>query len=306
MLGVAVVAAALAASVRGASAQETEAPAEPSAPAEAASAPVPAPRHAERVELETSDGWTLVGDYWPALEGRPTFMLVHSQGARRQEWEPLRKALFANGYGALSFDARGHGESLRVSGSTQSWKQFKREGQDNDWNRWSGDLDAAARFLEERGVASSSIAVAGALVGANVALKWAAVHSQTPLAVLLSPGINHKDVLSVGAMRAFGPRPVLIAASEDDRHLLLAGKVLFDNARFHGGEAYATFWVLPKGQGTEVLTPETVDRVLDWIASPLRLVELSTEAAPGGSIEVPSPSAGTPPSLLPLDDEGVR
>src|SRR6185295_17977250 len=116
----------------------------------------------------------------------------------------LRRGLFATGYGALALDLRGHGESTHsAESSTATWRAFRKEGQDNEWNRMSLDLDAAAKFLKERGVELSSVAVAGSALGANVALKWAAVKPQVKLAVLLSPSVNYKDVLSVGAMRAY-------------------------------------------------------------------------------------------------------
>jgi hypothetical protein len=264
----------------------------------------PAAKEGEHIEFKTDDGWTLVGEFWrPLPEKGLTFILLHQAGGDRKKWEPLRKALFAHGYGVFEYDARGHGDStIGPLGPSSTYRAFKREGQDNEWNQMSLDMDAALRELNTRGVTVSSIGIIGSALGANVGLKWAAVHHEVQMCVLISPSVNHHDVLAVGAMRAYGPRPVLIVAGGDDRSLLLSAKVLYDNAKFHSGDPYAQFWIEDKGQGIALLNPELVHRIVQWVSTPPKAPECST-----CTVHESTPTTGElPPGPPPEPIEGVR
>jgi pimeloyl-ACP methyl ester carboxylesterase len=89
----------------------------------------------EPVTLETGDGFSLAGWYFPP-KNSTAIILIHGAGASREAVRPYAEMLARHGYGVLALDLRGHGAS---GGST---------------NRlgWQGtrDVGAAVAFLEKR------------------------------------------------------------------------------------------------------------------------------------------------------------
>lgn len=76
---------------------------------------------------------------------------------------------------------------------------------------------AALRYLERRGTAQERVILAGASIGANIALYAARRAERVPLVVLLSPGYNYQGVRLAPALKSFD-RPVIAAAAPDDRY----------------------------------------------------------------------------------------
>jgi pimeloyl-ACP methyl ester carboxylesterase len=56
------------------------------------------------------DGITLAGDSWGPTDGRPV-ILLHGGGQTRHAWKQTGSTLGALGYYAITFDARGHGDT---------------------------------------------------------------------------------------------------------------------------------------------------------------------------------------------------
>lgn len=240
----------------------------------------------QTVQFKTKDGWTLAATWQPPTTGK-TFLLLPMLGGRRGDWEPLARALAPMGHGYLAIDLRGHGDStLDPEGSSTTWRGFRKEGQDNEFNQMVEDAAAAAVFLSSAGVSESSVVVCGAALGANVGLKWAVLGSSVPALVLLSPGINYRDVLSIAAMRALGPRAVLIVAGSSDRKGWLEGQLLYNVAKQYSGPAYADFVGVPKEHGTKMLDGALVRKLLEWVRSPVKTELLSVQGT------VPGPTAG--------------
>ena len=65
---------------------------------------------AERVEFQCSDT-ILVGDRWDTVDPAGTVLLLHGGGQTRHSWFRTGGQLAANGWNAISLDARGHGDS---------------------------------------------------------------------------------------------------------------------------------------------------------------------------------------------------
>jgi pimeloyl-ACP methyl ester carboxylesterase len=59
---------------------------------------------------EASNGNRLAGDEW-GNPGEPVVLLMHGGGQTRHAWKQLGEVLAREGYRAISFDARGHGDS---------------------------------------------------------------------------------------------------------------------------------------------------------------------------------------------------
>ncbi len=117
---------------------------------------------AEAVHIASSDGIILAGSYWPAPGGRagrsaPAVLLLHGNNNTRGSMTRLAEWLNGQGYGVLTVDFRGHGQS------TPAIKSFGLKEAD--------DAHAAFAWLQERqpgakiGVVGYSLGGAAAVLG---------------------------------------------------------------------------------------------------------------------------------------------
>src|SRR5688500_10594130 len=82
-----------------------------------AGSPVSAQNEAgERVLFRSADDVDLIGRFYRSPKKKPTMLLLHGVGNNRSSrvWRPLAERLHKEGYGVLSFDFRGHGQSTTV------------------------------------------------------------------------------------------------------------------------------------------------------------------------------------------------
>lgn len=120
----------------------------------------------EDVQFEASDGirikgWFIKGNGKGTL---PTVIICHGLGANRSDFTELAAGLSRNGYNALLFDFRGHGESER-SASSFGYLEQK-------------DLLAAIKYIKDRKeMDAKRIAVYGFSMGGAVAILTAAESS---------------------------------------------------------------------------------------------------------------------------------
>lgn len=158
----------------------------------------------ETVSFKAEDGAVLEGDFLPPAPGKVTLILLHGYQSNRPEWEPFAEFCNSRGIGAFYYDLRGHGNS---------------QGQTTDFDKMVSDLDKAVEFLETKfGVDRKKIAVGGASIGANIALKYFSRNMSAPFAILLSPGLNYQGLTTPDILPSCGSRPVLMAASDSDRY----------------------------------------------------------------------------------------
>jgi len=260
------------------------------------------PLPGEKITFETSDGWTLTGTFSPP-KGHLTFLFLHGVGSNRGEWGALAQRLAAEGFGILAYDARGHAESQAFQGQKVSWRTFSSTGTDNEWNRMTLDVEAALSFLASWGIQSSSVAFCGASVGANILLKAAARRKEIPMLVLLSPGINYRDVLTVNAIRLYGRRPILLVASGQDRYAHQSAQLLYNLALPISGSEEALYLEAPEHHGAPMLdNPVMMDAVVGWIRSQEK-GEAFTLVAPSTGPVTPSTAVFTTPSPLPAPSQ---
>ncbi|HNW45049.1 MAG TPA: alpha/beta hydrolase [Elusimicrobiales bacterium] len=259
----------------------------------AAAAPVPE-RLEQRVTLTTDDGWNLSARYLASAPGAPTVIFIHTQKSDMTEWENWFKPMRRYGFGYLAMDLRGHGNSfVTPDGSTASWKSFALSGSDNEYNKMLRDVDAALAYLSTTSV-TGQIVLAGSVLGANLAIKAAAIHPEVAMVIALSPALNVNDVLSVNPLRAYGKRPLLIVAGADKERQYKEFQLINDIAKTACGKTNVTVIVEAKGIGPSLITKYNVRRLLDWIKNPRlpEVVEFST-AAPAGLLPEPG-DAGEP------------
>ena len=254
-----------------------------------------AEREEERVTLNTEDGWNLSARYLKAAEGAPTVLLIHTQKSDLNEWEPWFKPLKRYGFGYLAMDLRGHGNSfVRPDGSTTTWRAFAVDGQDNEYNKMLRDVEAALVFLSTHSVTPESTVLSGSVLGANLAIKAAAIHPEIGMVIAISPTFNVNGVLSVNPLRAYGRRPILLITGADRARQYTEFQILNSTAKIACGKENVSVIVEAKGFGPGLVNKYNVRRVLDWILNPRlpEIVEFSTAAAAGSAAtpaEQPAP-----------------
>ncbi len=238
----------------------------------------------ERVTLTTEDGWNLSAHYLPAGPDSPTLLLIHSQKSDLGEWKPWLPLIKRYGFGYLSMDLRGHGDSfVTPDGSTTSWRSFSPSGSDNEYNKMLRYVEAGLAFLSTNSVSGERTVLVGDVLGANLAIKAAAIHPEVAMVIAVSPVLNVNDVLSVNPLRAYGTRPLLMIGGAGQGRQYKELQLLNDIARRACGKENAAIIVEAKGFGPKLISRYNIRRVLDWIKNPRlpEIVEYSSAAASG-------------------------
>ncbi len=164
----------------------------------------------QRVTFRAEDGVALTATWYePSARPGPAVILVHMLRRSRRDWDALASRLAAEGIGALAIDLRGHGDS-------QPWGT----GDPPDYSSLVLDVRAARHFLASRAdVQQGRVGIAGASIGANVAVLEAAGDPTIASLALLSPSLDYRG-LRIEAVSRKLPRPVLLVASDDDPYAL--------------------------------------------------------------------------------------
>ncbi|MBI5242312.1 MAG: alpha/beta fold hydrolase [Elusimicrobia bacterium] len=209
------------------------------------------------VRFISTDGVHIAADYLRPRGGKPVLVMLHGLGAGRREWDPLVAELRKLGYGALQFDARGHGES-----GGPSYKTFQRP---EDWEAIGRDIAAALAFLKSRGFPPERSGLAGASIGANLMLRSAAKEPRIPFVILLSPGMDYQGVRMKADFKRFD-RPALLAGAADDAYALRTCRELAPAAR-HEASRFAR---AASGHGAQMFSGELnrpfVKELLRWLS----------------------------------------
>lgn len=162
---------------------------------------------AQKVEFQTSDNVNIVADYYqPNTASGKGVVLAHMMPATKKSWAEFAAKLQAAGYQALAIDLRGHGES-----GGGDYREFS----DAEHQASIRDLEAAAKFLQDKGV--NSLALAGASIGANLSLQYLAQNPEIQAAVLLSPGVDYHGIqITPLAAQVAEKNKILFVGAEDD------------------------------------------------------------------------------------------
>jgi len=185
-------------------------------------------------------------------------IMAHMLGRDSSDWAFLSKKLHQTNFATVAVDLRGHGKSAKADTALS----------DGDYKAMLGDLEAGVSWLRSKGV--DEISCVGASIGANLCAQLGAKDPRIVNLVLLSPGINYKGITSGDAVAAYGERPVLIVAAEDDRFAPRVAAALEEAAK---GQVH--YELLPEGgHGTKMLTrvPTLEGTVMSWLAGTFKLV----------------------------------
>lgn len=208
----------------------------------------------QRVTIRTDDGVSLAGTWYePNARAAPAVIFVHMLHKSRRDWDAVAARLASEGIGALAIDLRGHGES---TGTLQ-------EGETPDYSALVRDVTAARRYLASRpDVLQTRVGIAGASIGANLAVLEAAADPGIASLALLSPSLDYRGLRIEAAMKKYGNRPALIVASDDDPYAMRSGKDLQK-----AGAGTREIHVLSHaGHGTVMLghDPDLPRLLVDW------------------------------------------
>jgi alpha-beta hydrolase superfamily lysophospholipase len=208
---------------------------------------------ATRVTMRTDDGLSLAATWYEASSSpAPAVILVHMLNRSRSEWEVFAQRLASEGIGALAIDLRGHGES---SGTLISGEA--------DYSSMVLDVRAARRFLAQRtDVQQSRVGIAGASIGANLAVLAASTDATVASLALLSPSLDYRGLRIEAAARKIAGRPLLLVASDDDPYALRSARELQKTA----GGIRELLVLKQVGHGPSMLArdPDLVRLLVDW------------------------------------------
>lgn len=195
-----------------------------------------------RVSMRAEDGATLTGAYYESSRRpAPGIVLLHMQRRSHADWDAAASQLADAGFAVLAIDFRNT----------------------DDLASLLMDVRAAKAFLRERAdVVSTRIGLAGASMGANLAVLDAADDPGVLSVALLSPGIDYRGLRTEPAMRKYAARPALLVGSMKDpyarrsiRHLTTIGTGTRE-VRLTDSVAH----------GTTLLSrdPELIGALVDW------------------------------------------
>ncbi len=179
----------------------------------------------------------------------PGVILLHMLGSERGVWADvgLVEALAGAGYAVLAVDMRGHGETGGAA----------------DWTLAADDLGRVwDAFVALDSVDDARTAVIGASIGANMALRLGVDRPDIRAVVALSPGLDYRGVTTAELPAAYGDRPLLLVASEDDAYAADSVRALAESAADPRVEMYAT-----AGHGTNMFAaaPELTPLLIGWL-----------------------------------------
>ena len=171
----------------------------------------------------------------------------------REDWDAAANRLADEGLHALAIDFRGHGGSSAGPPAA---------GGGPDLSRLVLDVQAARAFLVARGdlVLPSAIGIAGASVGANVAILAGAADPAVRSLALLSPGLDYRSLRTDAALRKYGGRPAMLLAGSNDPYALRSAKELAA-----GGGGVRGIRILENaGHGTTISRATTISGACWW------------------------------------------
>lgn len=213
------------------------------------------------VFLKTADEVTIVGDYYEG-GGERAALLLHMMPSTRASWAAFANHLVEAGISALAIDLRGHGDSMESSSGKLDYKNFRPE----EHQASIHDVDAAIEWLR-REKKMKQISIAGASIGANLALSYGAEHPEIKSLALLSPGLDYQGVNAETAAAKLSPsQRVFFLASADDEYSAASIQELFQKTL---SQEKKMELFQDAGHGTTMLErkPEYLKILADWIAA---------------------------------------
>src|SRR4051794_22368881 len=205
--------------------------------------------NSRRITVRTDDGVTLGGTYFEASRRpAPGVVLLPMLTRTHEDWAAAGARLADAGYAVLAVDFRNAGDADAASLEL--------------------DVRAAKEFLRERPeVIPNSFGLAGASIGANMAVIDAAEDPTVHSIALLSPGLEYRGLRSEAAMKKFGGRAALLVSSTKDPYSWRSVKTL--SAIGAGEREVRLSDVLAHGTMLLQRDPDLAGALVDWFRKTL-------------------------------------
>lgn len=221
----------------------------------------------ETVNLTTEDGVNIIAD-WSLVsatsdqgpEIKTAVLLLHMMPVDRKSWTSLTEKLNTAGFATLAIDLRGHGESTKSASGLLDYKKFT----DAEHQASRLDVIAAVNFLKEKGFEKRNIALIGASIGANLALDYLGRNEEIKTAVLLSPGLDYRGLVTQPIIGKLTPnQSVFMAVSEEDSYSFNSSKILAQATKIK--KELKLF--KDAGHGTAMFSkePQLEQEIVDWL-----------------------------------------
>lgn len=165
------------------------------------------------VTIRGTDGGTIAGLMFDARERpAPVVVLVPMLGRPKDDWQAVAERLAEANIGALAIDLPGTAVPADPA----------------ELQRWHEPIGAAVAYLAGRPteVQAGAIGVAGASLGANLAVLAAAADPAIRSIALVSPSLDYRGVRIELPFAQYGARPALLMASVHDPYAARSVRIL--------------------------------------------------------------------------------
>ena len=170
----------------------------------------------QNIKFESADKVEIVGTFYESPKANsPAVILLHQWQNSQKSYNEFARRLQAKGFGVLTIDGRGFGESVK----TTDGKAVAPSRTDETVKAMKADVGNAFDFLaKQKNVDAGRIGIVGASYGSSLAIIYGAENPKVKTVALLSPGINYFDNLpTMPAVKSYGNRPLLLVAADDDK-----------------------------------------------------------------------------------------
>ena len=142
----------------------------------------------KKISFKTDDNVVIVGNFWKGSSN--AVLLLHMMPATKESWTEFANLLNKNNFTVLAIDLRGHGESTRQNNEILNFRLFS----DKQHQETIKDVYAAVDYLKNSG--AKEVYIAGASIGANLALQYQAENQDIKKTIMMSAGLNYRGVLT--------------------------------------------------------------------------------------------------------------
>jgi dienelactone hydrolase len=205
--------------------------------------------NSHRVTMRTEDGVTLAGTYFEASRRpAPGIILLPMLTRTHEDWAAAGAKLADAGYAVIAIDFRNGGDADAASLAL--------------------DIKVAKAFLRDRPeVMPNAFGIAGASIGANMAVIDAADDPMVQSIALLSPGLDYRGLRTEAPMKKFGARPALLVSSTKDPYAWRSVKTLA--ALGPGTREVRLSDALAHGTVLLQRDPDLISALVDWFRKTL-------------------------------------
>jgi len=206
------------------------------------------------VTFRAADGRMLTGLFMEAAaRPAPAVILVPMLGRSKDDWQGVAQRLADANINALAID-------LPATSLPADPEQLL---------AWHTDILAASAFLAGRpaDVIPGAVGLAGASLGANLAVVAAAADASVRSIALISPSLDYRGVRIDALLRQYGARPALLMASLDDPYAARSVRELAQDAP----GPREVRWSSVPAHGTSLLSrdPDLVRSLVEWFQQTL-------------------------------------